>query len=580
MEKDKTLDSAVLRWVAVFCLVAFAFIILGLLYYRYEAKHIEDDKYEDLYAIAKLKVDSIYDWRRNKLADVRRVPGPLVRKETARLIQSPANPDARAALQIQLNINRKGDVYTDALILDTNGNILLSENPDPAPVGKATKEAIGIAIKDRKEVLSDFFRDPKGVIYLDAVAPIPDNTGKPIAIVILRSKAADFLYPLIQTWPTPSRTAETLLVCRDGDSILFLNELRHRSNTALTLRLPITNTTLPAVHAVLGESGKFFGKDYRGTEVLAYLLPVHQSPWFVVTKVDSEEILAEVKYRAWAIAVIIILLILISAGLIKSVYRNRQEAERKLAEERLKEIMAELERSNKDLEQFAYVASHDLQEPLRMVSSYTQLLAERYQGQLDEKAQKFIDYAVDGATRMQTLINDLLAYSRVGTRGKSMELTDTHDLLGQAMKNLIVTIEKSRAIITNEELPMVQVDAVQFVQVFQNLINNAIKFRGDDIPRIHISARDHGQEWVFSIKDNGIGIDNKYADRIFIIFQRLHTRQDYPGTGIGLAICKKIVERHNGRIWFESEPGKGATFFFTIPKEASGNVHRNTAETN
>jgi len=265
---------------------------------------------------------------------------------------------------------------------------------------------------------------------------------------------------------------------------------------------------------------------------------------------------------------------------IHAIVQHVDITERKLAEEHLAATMADLERSNKDLEQFAYVASHDLQEPLRMVSSYTQLLAERYQGQLDEKALKFINYAVDGATRMQALINDLLIYSRVGTRGKSMELTDAHDLLGQAIKNLIVMIEENRAVITNDELPVVRVDTGQFIQVFQNLINNSIKFRGDDIPLIRVSARDWGQEWVFSVRDNGIGIDQKYADRIFVIFQRLHGRQEYPGNGIGLAMCKKIVERHNGRIWFESEPGKGATFLFTIPKEAGLNVSRKVSGTN
>jgi PAS domain S-box-containing protein len=236
------------------------------------------------------------------------------------------------------------------------------------------------------------------------------------------------------------------------------------------------------------------------------------------------------------------------------------------AEERIRSALIDLERSNKDLEQFAYVASHDLQEPLRMVSSYTQLLAQHYEGRLDEKAKKFMDYAVDGAVRMQRLINDLLTYSRVGTRGKSLETTDTHALLGEAIRNLAAIIEEKRAIITNDDLPTVRADASQLMQVFQNLISNAVKFQGANVPHIHVSAQDKGREWVFSIRDNGIGIDKQFTDRIFIIFQRLHTRQEYPGTGIGLAVCKRIVERHGGRMWFESEPGKGSTFFFTITK--------------
>ena len=240
--------------------------------------------------------------------------------------------------------------------------------------------------------------------------------------------------------------------------------------------------------------------------------------------------------------------------------------ERKRAEDKLHGVLTELERSNKDLEQFASIASHDLQEPLRMVASYTQLLAERYENQLDEKAKKYIAYAVEGAIRMQRLVNDLLVYSRVSTRGNPLETTDSHSILGEVIRNLAAAIEESKAIVTNEELPMVRADASQIEQVFQNLLANAIKFRGENSPHIHVSVRDEGREWVFSVRDNGIGIERQYADRIFVIFQRLHTRQEYPGTGIGLAVCKRIVERHGGRIWFESVPGKGSTFFFTVPK--------------
>ena len=339
MEKGKIFKSAHLRWVFFFCLVAIGFISIAVFYYRYEAQRIQDDKYEDLSAIAKLKTESIQDWRRNRLADVQRMSFvPLVREEIARLLQDPTNPGARAALQIALKSNRKGTVYADALFLDTKGNILLADNPVPAPVDQATMKAIEAALKDRREVLSDFF-DPKGRVYIDAVAPIPDSSGRPIAIVVLRSNAADFLYPLIQTWPTPSRTAETLLLCRDGDSILFLNELRHRSNTALTLRFPLTDPHLPGVQAVLGKYGRFHGRDYRGIDVLAILQPIPQSPWFLVTKVDADEILTEVKYRAGGITIIVILFILIAAGLINGMYRKRAEEVLRKSEAQLRAIL-------------------------------------------------------------------------------------------------------------------------------------------------------------------------------------------------------------------------------------------------
>ncbi|MHC5935561.1 GAF domain-containing protein [Nostoc sp.] len=242
----------------------------------------------------------------------------------------------------------------------------------------------------------------------------------------------------------------------------------------------------------------------------------------------------------------------------------------------------ELARSNTELEQFAYIASHDLQEPLRMVTSYLQLLERRYKNQLDANADQFITYAVDGASRMQTLINDLLNYSRVSSRGQPFIPVDCSVVLEQAIANLQIAIADSFAVVTHDTLPSVMADATQLTQVFQNLIANAIKFCRHQQPRVHIgvarvNANPDGEslnvipladEWLFWVRDNAIGLESQYAERIFIIFQRLHGRDKYPGTGIGLAICKKIIERHGGRIWVESKPGQGSTFYFTIPDRA------------
>ncbi len=227
---------------------------------------------------------------------------------------------------------------------------------------------------------------------------------------------------------------------------------------------------------------------------------------------------------------------------------------------------AELVRSNRELEQFAYVASHDLQEPLRTVASSAQLLARRYRGQLDANADKFIGFAVNGAARMQALINDLLAYSRVGSRVKQFPPTDFAAAFDLALANLRTAIEEGGAVVTRGPLPTLLADKLQVGQLLQNLIGNALKYRGPEPPRVHVAAERAGDddEWTFSVRDNGIGIDPQYAERIFVIFQRLHTREEFSGTGIGLAICQKIVERHGGRIWVESQLGSGATFFFTI----------------
>jgi PAS domain S-box-containing protein len=238
---------------------------------------------------------------------------------------------------------------------------------------------------------------------------------------------------------------------------------------------------------------------------------------------------------------------------------------RRLAEAHLLEKVDELNRSNVELGQFAYIASHDLQEPLRMVASYTQLLARRYRGKLDSDADEFIAFAVDGAARMQRLIQDLLAYSRVGTKGQELIDTSSEEALGQALINLRGSIEASGALVTHDPLPAVLADEMQLIQLFQNLVGNAIKYQSSGVPLVHVSAaKNGGAKWTFKIKDNGLGIDPQYFERIFGMFQRLHKREEFAGTGIGLAICKKIVERHGGNISVESEPGHGSTFSFAL----------------
>jgi len=243
----------------------------------------------------------------------------------------------------------------------------------------------------------------------------------------------------------------------------------------------------------------------------------------------------------------------------------RDIATRKTAEAHLLHKVEELNRSNEELGQFAYIASHDLQEPLRMVASYTQLLSRRYKGKLDSDADEFISFAVDGASRMQRLIQDLLTYSRVGTKDSDLLDTSCEEVLQQAIINLRGAIEESGALVTHDPLPAVVADEMQLVQLFQNLVGNAIKYQGPGVPRVHISAAmNRENKWMFSVKDNGLGIDPQYFERIFGMFQRLHKREEFAGTGIGLAICKKIVERHGGTISVESQPGQGSTFRFAL----------------
>jgi light-regulated signal transduction histidine kinase (bacteriophytochrome) len=249
--------------------------------------------------------------------------------------------------------------------------------------------------------------------------------------------------------------------------------------------------------------------------------------------------------------------------------RLQAEAALRDANDELERQARELMRSNAELQQFAYVASHDLQEPLRMISSYTQLLMRRYGDRFDEEAREFMDFVVDGAARMKQLIEDILAYSRVGTRTRELRPVSADTALAKALVNLRGSIEGCGAAVTHDKLPEVAADEAQLVQLFQNLIGNALKFKGEAPPHIHVGAAALPDAWEIAVRDNGIGIEPQYFERIFMVFQRLHSKGEYPGTGIGLAICKKVVDRHGGNIRVESRPGEGSTFYFTLPRRES-----------
>ena len=311
-------------WVAVFALVSLGVMAGGLAYYRYEQNHIRREKYQELAAIADLKVRQILEWRRERLDDANRIArSPFLRKAIMDWLQDPSTPGLRAALLEQFK-SEQIEGYGNVLLADLYGRILLSVRPDPAPLSPSGKQALEATVAGRQAVMGDLFRCPKDHrVHLDVAAPVLDPRGQPLAVVVLRTNADKVLYPLIQSWPTPSLTAETLLVEVEGKDILFLNELRHREKTALSLREPLTQKDLPAVQAGLGKQGMFEGRDYRGKKVLADLRPVPQSPWFMVAKVDADEILAEARYRAGITAFVVFIFILLTAAVTAYAYRQR-----------------------------------------------------------------------------------------------------------------------------------------------------------------------------------------------------------------------------------------------------------------
>ncbi len=325
MGKNFYPDPARWVWMAFFVVITSALLAGGYGYYRSEFRRIQKEKYEDLAAIAELKADQIREWRQERLEDIGSLSrSPMFKRTFEEWLRDRKNELLLEDLKDKLVVEQRTGGYADAILLSPDGNILLSVKPQPDPLSPATKVAIGAALANRSPVLSDLYRNPQGTVLIDAVAPILGPKGQPIAAGLFRSNAESLLYPLIQSWPTSSRTAETLLIRKDGDGVLFLNDLRHRANTALSLRDPLTLTELPAVQAVLGKQGMFHGKDYRGVEVLADLRPVPDSPWFMVAKVDSSEILSEARNRGEVTALFAGLFILLAAGVTAYGYRYRQ----------------------------------------------------------------------------------------------------------------------------------------------------------------------------------------------------------------------------------------------------------------
>jgi PAS domain S-box-containing protein len=710
----------------LFLFLLVASIVLGsFLFYRRYEHQFRAQVENQLAAIAELKVNELVNWRKERLANAEiLINNPAFSEIVRSFFEKTYDPEVQKILQIWMSKYLAYRDFMRIFLLDTQGVIRMSApEASPIDVPHLHRDAAAVLASGRMSFI-DLHRDtPAGPVHMAILVPLfaQKNGHQPVGVIALRIDPNAYLYPFIKRWPIPSRTAETLLIRRDGNDALFLNELKFRNNTALNLRIPLERKDNPAVNAALGREGIVEGRDYRGLPVIAAVRHVRDSPWFLVARMDRAELFAPLRERLWQMILTVAVLLLGSGAGLGLVWRQRRIryyleqadaakiiretkdflenlinyantpivvwdphfritrfnhafevltgrkaedvigqsleilfpaamlenwlkfisktlagerwdtveipirhldssvhvvlwssatifspdgitpvatitqgldiTERKRAEdeirkhrdhleelvnertEKLATTVSNLERSNSELEQFAYVASHDLQEPLRMVSSYTQLLEQRYKDQLDQDAKDFISYAVDGANRMQRLIQDLLVYSRITTRGQPLARLDSHEALGEAIKNLQAAIQESGALVSNGDLPLVFGDHTQIVQVFQNLVGNSIKFqRSNAAPRIHISTENDALDSrfrVFKVSDNGIGIDAKYFSRLFTIFQRLHTRQKYPGTGIGLALCKRIIHRHGGRIWVESEPGKGSIFLFTLPSEGN-----------
>ena len=707
----------------VFFLLIIGIAGAGVAFYLNQKSHIESDERQDLNAIALLKVTQIKNWLSEVIDNGRAIQESRWIMDGLRLfLAKPADPKKGDSIRQWLESIKEIYGYQNALFADATGHVLLSALPKAASIDTEELDLIAAARCSGRPMLSELHRSlGSPEIHQDMVIPVPGSPPGPGAeagavsgdsgVVLLRIDPYRFLYPLIQSWPRASESAETLLVKREGNEVVFLNELRHRKNTALTLRFPADKTDLPAAQAVRGISGVMAGSDYRGIPVLAALRPIRGTSWFMVAKIDLREIHGPLR-RAGVVIFAVCLLFILSAGLVVIVWWLRQSrrtmhkeheakleqralnellvikqsevealefaentintvreplivldqdlkiikvnssfydifkvkpeetigrniydlgnkqwdipklrellqtilpqnitfnnyevehdfatigrrtmllnarqiqkaigkekiillaiediTERRRAEEVIRAHTLELESTNRDLDAFSYSVSHDLRAPLRAIDGFSRIVLEEYASTLDPEARRLLDVIRNNTRRMGQLIDDLLDFSRLGRTEIHLSRIDMASMARSVFEELLPPGETGKTEFRVGSLPDAFGDPTLVRAVWANLLSNAIKFSGNKERRaVEVGGKTAGDENVYFVRDNGAGFDMRYINKLFGVFQRLHSLEEFEGTGVGLAIIQRIIQRLGGRVWAEGRVGAGAMFSFSLPR--------------
>jgi len=568
---------------SVFFLFSLAISIAGYLFYDNQKKSLKQEKWEDLGAISDLKVSQIVNWRKERIEDGAIIfENPFIAPRIQRWFQDPETTGAmKEILSWVKSLQRlqQYQSYQSVLLLEPKGNMRLSVPEGEKLLDPFSKQLVLEAAQNKRVILSDLYRDEiSNVIRLSLLVPILLQRGeKPVtvAVILLRIDPHLFLYPLIQTWPTSSRSSETLLIRREGEEVVFLNELRHRKNTALVLRSPVSRQDLPAAMVARGQVGIAEGFDYRGVAVLAALRRIPDSPWFLVAKIDQEEIYAPIRWESRLIAILSGVLVLVVAVSVGFLWRGQHLQEQRRSErdirqlnEDLKRRAVKLESVNKELEAFSYSVSHDLRTPLLGINGLSGILLDKYCSNLDEKGKDFLRLIRKETQHMLQLIDGLMAFSRFERQEVKLSLIDMVELTRTVVDELKTMIPNQGLSVNIRTLPPARGDRTMIQQVFYNLLSNAFKFtKPKEAGIIEVGSITGENDNIYYVKDNGVGFDMQHAAKVFEVFQRLHSADKFEGSGIGLAIVQRIVERHGGRVWADGKVNEGATFYFTLLKE-------------
>ena len=556
-----------LTLLVLFLLLAIGLIGTGVFYYRDVAQKYHTEVVRNLTAVAALKQGELAQWRKERLGD-----GAILFQNVAfgglvrRFLENAPDGEAQRQLLDWLSRFSRYAQYDRVWLLDPQGKIRLAAPSGSQPADAVTVQRAAEVGRSGQVLFQDFYRNEQDQrVYLAVMVPIFDERGGPVplGVLVLRIDPELYLYPFIKRWPTTSLTAETLLLRRDGNDILYLNDLRHRADAALTIRIALTRTELPAVKAGLGQTGVVDGVDYRRVPVLAIAGAVPDSPWFLIAKIDAAEVAAPLRDRLWQIVAMIGALVFGAGGVVGLVWRqqrSRFDRDRAAA-------AAALQEKNAELERFLYTASHDLRSPVVTVQTFLGYLEKDMAAADAERIATDVGFIRSAADRMVQLLDDLLAISRIGRVVSPPVVVTFRAVVADACAAVAGRLtERGVTVQVGDHAVLLTGDRLRLVEVFQNLIDNAGKFMGGQpAPRIEIGVAGPAAKPVFFVRDNGLGIDPLHQAKVFELFERLDSK--IAGTGIGLAIVKRIVELYGGRIWVESAgPGQGACFYFTLPR--------------
>ena len=564
--------------------VTFAYVI-----HQHEREELTLSINRELESIAHYKSQQISNWIQERRADGRVAQSkPLL----IRLLEYPADADAKAELEDWMRQMLTAYQYQAVILFDAQGHRLVGETADEGAELDQYQKGIQNYLMETEVILTELhFAPMQDNIHFSVLVPIKRHQdGAAVGGLLLVINPETFLYPLIAEWPTLTSTAETLIFRQDGDQILFLNPLRHRPDAALKLRLGMDQSTLPAAMALTRAARTAVaGVDYRGAPVLAVTEVIKGTPWFMVAKIDRVEAFARLQKRTQTLFSMAALVLLVVAAGVFQIWRQHQNAvmEREYAESRkqhaetlrnnqelearVQKRTEQLEYANQELESFSYSVSHDLRAPLRAIDGWGQVLLEDHGTTLNDDGREALGRLRAAAQRMGVLIDDLLQLSRVNRGPLALSRISPRKLIKRVREELGESAERSKIEFKVAPMPDFEVVPSLMMQVFTNLIGNAVKFSSKvAAPRIEIGHQvEEPGETVYWIKDNGVGFDQRYAHKLFGAFQRLHSVHEFPGMGIGLALTQRIIQRHGGRIWAESEVGRGATFYFTVAAAAA-----------